>query len=40
VRHVLERNGWNVSRAAMELGITRDKLRTRMDRYQITRPEK
>jgi two-component system, NtrC family, response regulator AtoC len=40
VRHVLERNGWNVSRAAMELGITRDKLRTRMDRYRITRPEK
>jgi len=40
VRHVLERHGWNVSRAAMELGITRDKLRTRMDRYRITRPEK
>jgi DNA-binding NtrC family response regulator len=40
VRHVLQRSGWNVSRAAMELGITRDKLRTRMDRYRITRPEK
>ena len=40
VRHVLEQSGWNVSRAAMDLGITRDKLRTRMERYQLTRPGK
>ena len=40
VKRVLEQNGWNVSKAAMELGITRDKLRTRMQRYQLMRPER
>jgi DNA-binding NtrC family response regulator len=40
VKQVLEQTGWNVSRAAVELGITRDMLRTRMERHGLTRPEK
>jgi two-component system, NtrC family, response regulator AtoC len=40
VKQVLESTGWNVSRAAVELGISRDMLRTRMERHGLTRPEK
>ena len=40
VKQVLESTGWNVSRAAVELGISRDMLRTRMERHGLTRPDK
>ena len=40
VKQVLEQNGWNVSKAAIELGISRDMLRTRMERHGLSRPEK
>jgi two-component system response regulator AtoC len=36
----LEQADWNVSRAAKLLGITRDMLRTRMERYGLLRPPK
>jgi DNA-binding NtrC family response regulator len=38
VRQALERTGWNVTRAARILGITRDTLRYRIDKHQLTRP--
>ena len=31
----LERNGWNVTRAARELGISRDTLRYRMEKHGL-----
>ena len=34
----LERTGWNVTRAARILGITRDTLRYRIDKHGLTRP--
>ncbi|HET9576324.1 MAG TPA: sigma-54 dependent transcriptional regulator [Usitatibacter sp.] len=40
VKQVLEQTGWNVSKAAVELGISRDMLRTRMERHGLVRPEK
>jgi DNA-binding NtrC family response regulator len=38
VRQALERTGWNVTRAARILGITRDTLRYRIDKHGLTRP--
>ena len=35
----LEESGWNVTRAAGLLGISRDTLRYRMERYQLLRPD-
>jgi two-component system response regulator AtoC len=35
----LDKTGWNVSRAAKLLGLTRDMLRTRIERYGLVRPE-
>ncbi len=36
----LDRCGWNQSRAALELGISRQTLSTRLDEYDIPRPRK
>jgi arginine utilization regulatory protein len=35
----LEKTDWNVSKAAKLLGLTRDMLRTRIERYGLVRPE-
>jgi DNA-binding NtrC family response regulator len=35
VMQALERTGWNVTRAAQLLGITRDTLRYRMEKHRI-----
>ena len=35
----LERNDWNQSQAARDLGITRYHLRHRLKKYQIQKPE-
>ena len=40
VVQTLERTDWNVSKAARMLGLSRDMLRTRMERYSLTRSEK
>jgi len=34
----LERTGWNVSRAARELGVSRDTLRYRIEKFQLRMP--
>jgi len=39
VMHMLERTDWNVSKAAKLLGLSRDMLRTRMEKYGLVRPE-
>ena len=36
----LEENGWNQTKAAAALGISRDNLRYRLRKYQIKRPER
>jgi transcriptional regulator of acetoin/glycerol metabolism len=38
VAHALERAGWNRSRAARELGISRPRLLRKIARYGITEP--
>jgi two-component system, NtrC family, response regulator AtoC len=38
LRQALERTGWNVTRAARILGITRDTLRYRIDKHGLARP--
>jgi two-component system NtrC family response regulator len=38
IERVLEREGWNVSRAARYLEIPRHKLTYRMEKYGIRRP--
>ena len=40
VVQTLERTDWNVSKAARMLGLSRDMLRTRMEKYSLTRTEK
>ena len=35
----LKENGWNQTRAAKALGISRDNLRYRLKKYEIDRPE-
>lgn len=40
VMQTLEKTDWNVSKAARMLGLSRDMLRTRMDKYSLTRAEK
>jgi len=40
IQHTLDKNGWNQSRAAEELGISEPTLRRRMKRYKITRTVK
>jgi DNA-binding NtrC family response regulator len=35
VRQALERESWNVTRAARLLGLSRDTLRYRIDKYQL-----
>jgi DNA-binding NtrC family response regulator len=39
VMKTLEKTDWNVSKAAKLLGLTRDMLRTRIERYGLVRPE-
>ena len=39
VTQALERTDWNVSKAARMLGLSRDMLRTRMEKYSLTRAE-
>jgi two-component system, NtrC family, response regulator AtoC len=39
VLRTLEKTDWNVSKAAKLLGLTRDMLRTRIERYDLTRPD-
>ncbi len=39
VTQALERTDWNVSKAARILGLSRDMLRTRMEKYSLTRSE-
>ncbi|MEE9571175.1 MAG: helix-turn-helix domain-containing protein, partial [Gammaproteobacteria bacterium] len=34
-RQALERESWNVTRAARLLGLSRDTLRYRIDKYQL-----
>ncbi len=38
LRDALERSGWNQTRAATQLGITRRQLKLKMDRYRIEPP--
>jgi two-component system, NtrC family, response regulator AtoC len=38
--HALESNAWNVSRAARVLGISRDTLRYRMEKFELSAPER
>ena len=40
VMQALEKTDWNVSKAARILGLSRDMLRTRMEKYGLTRAEK
>ncbi len=40
VMQTLEKTDWNVSKAARMLGLSRDMLRTRMEKYSLTREEK
>ncbi len=40
VMQTLEKTDWNVSKAARLLGVTRDMLRTRMEKYSLTRADK
>ena len=40
VMQTLAKTDWNVSKAARMLGLTRDMLRTRMEKYNLTRAEK
>ena len=40
VMQTLEKTDWNVSKAARMLGLSRDMLRTRMEKYGLTREEK
>ena len=40
VLQTLEKTDWNVSKAARMLGLSRDMLRTRMEKYSLTREEK
>jgi transcriptional regulator with PAS, ATPase and Fis domain len=40
VTQVLDQADWNVSKAAKLLGLTRDMLRTRMEKYGLARPDK
>ncbi len=35
----LQRSGWNVSKAAQLLGLSRDTLRYRMEKYELIKPE-
>jgi len=37
ILHTLDKNGWNQSKAAIELGITEPTLRRRMKKYKIKR---
>jgi two-component system, NtrC family, response regulator AtoC len=39
VVQMLEKTDWNVSKAAKLLGLSRDMLRTRMEKYGLARPE-
>ncbi|HEX6828428.1 MAG TPA: sigma-54 dependent transcriptional regulator, partial [Burkholderiales bacterium] len=39
VMKTLEKTDWNVSKAAKLLGLTRDMLRTRIERYGLVRPD-
>ncbi len=40
VGKALERTAWNVTRAAQLLGLTRDTLRYRIEKYSMTVPSK
>jgi DNA-binding NtrC family response regulator len=40
VLETLEKTDWNVSKAARVLGLSRDMLRTRMEKYGLSRAEK
>ncbi len=40
VMQTLEKTDWNVSKAARILGLSRDMLRTRMEKYGLMRTEK
>ncbi len=40
VIQALDRTDWNVSKAARTLGLSRDMLRTRMEKYSLIRTEK
>ena len=39
IEHALSRTGWNRSRAARELGISRPRLHRKIERYGIRKPE-
>ncbi len=39
IRQALEKTGWNITRAAQMLAVSRDTLRYRIEKHQLTRKQ-